>query len=334
MQIIYQENHTDHQPPYEIFNGEQTPHNEVAARVDRILTALRNAGYQPERVTSDLENNLVEEVHSPEYIQFLRERSSEIEGNNYAYPSVFRYRAGRESGNPLAQLGNYSFDMYTPILRNTFDVAWSSAAAAFQVAQLIQGREKVGYALCRPPGHHAEYDQMGGYCYFNNCAIAAQYLSQFGKVATLDVDFHHGNGTQHIFYENNRVFTTSIHAHPDWKFPYFSGYEEETGRGEGQGYNLNVALREGTTNQQYQIALETVLEQISNFRPQFLVVSLGLDTHETDPIGGFRLTTEYFTEMARTIASLDLPTVIVQEGGYNTELLGTNVVAFLHGWES
>lgn len=175
---------------------------------------------------------------------------------------------------------------------------------------------------------------MGGYCYLNNAAVATEYLSGFGKVATLDVDFHHGNGTQHIFYHRSDVLTISIHAHPDWKFPFFSGYENEVGTGAGEGFNRNFALTEGTTDSQYQTVLEQALEHIREFRPDYLVISLGLDTHESDPIGGFRLTSEYFTEMARSIADLQLPTVIIQEGGYNTDLLGKNVVAFLDGFTS
>jgi acetoin utilization deacetylase AcuC-like enzyme len=163
--------------------------------------------------------------------------------------------------------------------------------------------------------------------------VAAQYLSQFGQVATLDVDFHHGNGTQNIFYRRPDVFTVSLHADPNWKFPYFSGHQDEIGEGEGTGRNINFPLAQGTTNKTFQQAVERAVVNISDFAPQYLVVSLGLDTHESDPIGGFKLTTEYFTTMAETINQLKLPTVIVQEGGYNTELLGKNAVAFLDGFQ-
>lgn len=338
MYIVHSPTHQRHQPPYEIFNGEQTPHNEVPARADQIANALTAAGYGLEPVRLELDLAEIENVHDSNYLQFLKLTCEELKESEYRYPSVFLYRSGRESGNPLAQLGNYSFDMYTPLLHDTFEVASQSAACALQVAQTVlqaaqAGEATAGYALCRPPGHHAEFNQMGGYCYLNNAAIVANFLSAHGRVATLDVDFHHGNGTQHIFYESDRVFTASIHADPDWKFPFFSGYGDERGRGKGRGYNLNRPLQHGVTDDEYQQVLEEVLGHISSFRPEFLVVSLGVDTHESDPIGGFRLTTAYYTRMAKTIASMNLPSVIVQEGGYNTKLLGTNVVAFLDGFE-
>lgn len=333
MQIIYPQHYPVHTPPYEIFNGEQTPHNEVPARVDRILRALEDAGYDPQVAQAQLNRQIVERVHDPAYVHFLETRAVETVPSTYQYPSVFRYRAGRETAHPLGQLGNYSFDLYTPIHHGVFQAVWDSATAAADVALRVQtGHTQVGYALCRPPGHHAEYDQMGGYCYFNNAAIAAQLLSEGGKVAVLDVDFHHGNGTQHIFYESNHVFTASIHADPNWKFPYFSGYEDEVGQGRGRGYNINKVLREGASNEQYHTVLNEVLERITIFQPMYLIISLGVDTHADDPIGGFALTTKYFTRMAQAISELDLPTVIVQEGGYNTDLLGTNVAAFLAGF--
>jgi acetoin utilization deacetylase AcuC-like enzyme len=333
MFIVYPESHESHEPPFEIFNGEQTPHNEVPARVDRILSAVRTAGYQPKAVQHTLDRQILEQVHAPAYVRFLEERSRVLSTDTYQYPSVFRYRAGRETQHPIGQLGNFSFDMYTPLHHQAFHAAWDSAAAAAEVATRILNQElTVGYALCRPPGHHAEYDQMGGYCYLNNAAVAAQVLAAHGRVATIDIDFHHGNGTQHIFYENDHVFTTSIHAHPDWKFPYFSGYEDEIGTGRGRGCNVNRALQEGTSNEQYHQVLLEVIEHIRQFNPEFLVISLGLDTHVDDPIGGFALTTPYYTRIAQTLSQLDLPTVIVQEGGYNTDLLGTNVVSFLQGF--
>lgn len=208
MYIVYPQHYQDHTPPYEILNGEQTPHNEVPARVDRILRALDHAGHDPQATQAQLDRHVVERVHDPAYVRFLEERAAQITPDSYQYPSVFRYRAGRETHHPLGQLGNYSFDLYTPMHHGVFQAAWESATAAVDVAVRLRAEEvHVGYALCRPPGHHAEYDQMGGYCYLNNAAIAAQLLSEGGRVATLDVDFHHGNGTQHIF---TRVITCSL----------------------------------------------------------------------------------------------------------------------------
>jgi acetoin utilization deacetylase AcuC-like enzyme len=337
MYIVSTPNHAQHHSRAEIFNGEATPHQEVPGRYQRIESALKTSGFNLVPVSEVAPNELLAATHQPAYLQFLQDTQT-LTAEEQKYPSVFDYQPRQFaqtqlSSHPVAQLGAYSFDLYTPVHNRVWPAALDAASAAYQVAIALQsGRETVGYALARPPGHHAEPARMGGYCYLNNCAVAAQYLSEFGRVATLDVDFHHGNGTQHIFYERADVLTTSIHADPNWKFPYFSGFESETGEGEGRGYNLNRCLGAGTTDEQYQRVLTDVLARITEFAPQYLVISLGLDTHADDPIGGFALTTEYFTAMAQSIAALDLPTVIVQEGGYNTELLGRNVVAFLNGF--
>lgn len=335
MRIITTPNHTNHKSPYEIWNGAQTPHQEVPARVENILKALERTDHHLFPVSKKVPLKILKQIHSPRYIDFLSNYVETIPIGEYRYPSVFSLHTQREDRykNALTRLGYYSFDMYTPLTTATYQTAFDSASAAYQAAYEVKnnGLQTI-FALCRPPGHHAEPNQMGGYCYFNNAAVAANYLSQFGKVATLDVDFHHGNGTQHIFYQRDDVLTVSIHAHPDWKFPHFSGYEDEIGSEQGENFNLNITLNEGTTNQQYQRALINSLNKISQFKPNYLVVSFGADTHQSDPIGGFNLTTKYFTKMAQTINHLKLPTVIVMEGGYNTTKLGDNVVAFLEGF--
>jgi acetoin utilization deacetylase AcuC-like enzyme len=279
---------------------------------------------------------LLNSIHSAKYLEFLQTYASSLkDSSEYRYPSVFQLRSCTQDRytTPLVRQGFYSFDMYTPVMKHTFNAALGSANCAYEVAVEVKENGGVAYALCRPPGHHAEYDQMGGYCYINNAAVAAQYLSQSGKVVSLDVDFHHGNGTQHIFEKRSDVLTISIHADPDWKFPHFSGYADETGVGDGVGFNINYPLLEGTDDKTFDQVLVQALTKIQKFQADYLVVSFGADTHVTDPIGGFRLTTEYFTRMARRINEIKLPTVIVQEGGYNTGLLGENVVAFLKRFE-
>jgi len=330
MKILYSQKHLSHFPHYEIFNGHADPHAEVPSRVENIKKSLIKEGYLISKLTKKTPLSLITQIHKKEYMDFLKKVSP------YSYPSVFpysQYSGNIKLTNPLALLGKYSFDLYTPLLQNTFEIALESSSLAYELADDLRNRKiKVGYALCRPPGHHAETAKMGGYCYFNNSAIAAQYLSQKGKVTVLDVDFHHGNGTQGIFYERGDVLTISIHADPDWKFPFFTGFTDERGIGEGEGKNINYPLPKGTTDNKYQKVLEKTLKKIQKFHPKYLVVPIGLDTHEADPIGGFSLTTDYYTVMAKTINSLQLPSLIVQEGGYNTKLLGDNVVAFLKGF--
>ncbi|EKE13739.1 MAG: histone deacetylase superfamily protein [uncultured bacterium] len=330
MRIIYSRIHLFHIPEFEIFNGHAGPHSEVPARVENIKKGLIEFGFTINKPIKKVPLSLINRVHEKNYVQFLKKL---IE---YSYPSVFPYNElnkNKKLINPLANFGKYSFDLYTPMSKNIFKIAVDSASLAFELADDIKNKKiKVGYALCRPPGHHAERSKMGGYCYLNNSAIAAEHLSTNGKVAILDVDFHHGNGTQNIFYDRGDVLTISIHADPNWKFPYFTGFSNERGINEGQGKNFNFFLPKGTTNNQYQRTLEKAINKIEEFKPKYLVIPLGLDTHQSDPIGGFELTTKYYTEMAKTINSLKLPTLIVQEGGYNTKLLGNNVVAFLNGF--
>lgn len=331
MKIFYSSRHQSHSPRYEIFNGKPDHHSEVPVRIENIRRSLVGAGYKISAASKEVPLPLVKRVHQKDYVEFLET------GGGYTYPSVFPYNKypgkGNRIKNKLAQLGQYSFDLYTPVFEDTFDNALSSASLAYELAtELKNGKTKVGYAMCRPPGHHAEPSKMGGYCYLNNSAIAAEYLSDEAKVAVLDVDFHHGNGTQAIFYERRDVLTVSIHAEPGWKFPFFSGFANEKGLGKGIGKNFNYPMPKGTTNAQYQRVLEKALKNILAFKPEYLVVALGLDTHCDDPIGGFLLTTDYYTKMAKSIRSLGLPTAIIQEGGYNTKLLGTNVVAFLDGF--
>lgn len=196
--------------------------------------------------------------------------------------------------------------------------------------QLLQGR-RVSYALVRPPGHHAEKRYFGGFCYFNNCAIAAQRLSLFGRVAILDIDYHHGNGQQDIFFKRRDVLTVSIHGHPQFAYPYFSGFSEETGTGEGEGFNRNFPLPENLDGERYRKTLHRALQLVNDFRPDFLIVALGLDTAKLDPTGTWSLVADDFAHNGRLIGALGFPTLLVQEGGYRTRTLGTNAAAFFAG---
>ena len=336
MKVLYNPHHKAHNPPHEVFNGDHDTAQEIPDRAFNIYRTLKKERFQLVGDVRAVPRALLEEVHDKEYLNFMESACSTLRTKQYLYPSVWSYTKNikdKINSSLIAQMGRYIFDMYTPLLRDTYSVALGSASLAYTAATLLHSNpNEIYYALCRPPGHHAERAMAGGYCYINNSAIAAQYLSRYGKVAAIDVDFHHGNGTQNIFYERNDVFTVSIHADPVWKFPHYSGFTNETGRGIGEGCNVNIPLERDVSDTQYDSVLQQVLEHIIKFKPSYIVVPYGADTHISDPIGGFRLSTEYFTQMGKRIKSLSIPTMIVQEGGYNNEHLGKNVTAFLKGF--
>lgn len=334
MRVTYAPNHHLHQPANEIFNGKKTIHQESSQRVDTILRAIK----QSHGLVDTLQvvpENVLKAVHKVDYLEYLKSTQS-LEHDHQYYPSVFPPRSfAQASSHQVGVRGWYCFDTYTPVHTQIYSVALESAAAAYSASVMVaSGNESVAYALCRPPGHHAEPGQMGGYCYLNNAAIVAEYLSRKGSVVVLDVDFHHGNGTQAIFYQRSDVLTISIHADPVSVFPYFSGNSNEIGAGKGKGFNHNIPLRIGVDEAEYQVALQQAVALIVRFQPSYLVIALGLDTFINDPIGGFRLTTPYYQTMASHLRKLQIPTVIVQEGGYNTKALGDNVSSFLRGFES
>ncbi|MFN3265445.1 MAG: histone deacetylase family protein, partial [Deinococcales bacterium] len=228
--------------------------------------------------------------------------------------------------------GYYATDTSAALTATTYQAALSSANLALCGAQMLTA-ERAVYALCRPPGHHAMRGAMGGYCFLNNAATAAAFLSQNGaRVALLDVDYHHGNGSQDIFYHRPDVLTISLHADPVFEYPYYLGYADEHGVGAGAGYNLNLPLPAGTIWAGYQPALEIALQRIRRFGAEVLVLSLGFDTFSGDPLGTFALETADYSSMASQIAALELPTLLVQEGGYANAALGHNATAFIQGF--
>lgn len=333
MIIVYPSRHIRHRPPNEIFNGNRDAHAEVPERIERIKTALSEIDGLRFILPRRFPRSWIERVHDPLYINYLAE-SGRLAVNQYVYPSVFPYGVGQRTRHEVGLRGQYSFDMYTPVSNTTYEAARGSAMAALTAASFVRRGERVAYALCRPPGHHAERSRMGGYCYFNNAAVAAEYLSTRGPVAVLDIDVHHGNGTQDIFYERSDVLFVSIHGDPDQLFPYFTGRSEERGAGGGTGYTMNIPLPLGTRDSTYQKALNAAIARIREVTPNYLVVSVGYDAHVDDPIGRFRLSTQYYHRIGQQIASLDLPTVLVQEGGYNSTKLGEVTSAFVKGFLS
>ncbi|MBI5619449.1 histone deacetylase family protein [Candidatus Gottesmanbacteria bacterium] len=331
MIIVYPSRHVRHHPPNEIFNGNRDPHEEVPERIERIKASLEDLEGLHFILPCRFALSWIERVHDHAYVDYLAD-AGRAAGATYVYPSVFPYGEGQRATHPVGIRGQYSFDMYTPISSTTYEAARGSAMTALTAASYLRRGERVVYALCRPPGHHALRSRMGGYCYFNNAAIAAEYLNDRGRVAILDIDVHHGNGTQDIFYSRPDVLVVNIHADPDELFPYFSGREEEQGKGAGIGYNMNFPLPLKTEDAVYDRALRVACARIRSFAPVYLVVSVGYDAHVDDPIGGLHLTTAYYYRIGQTLAELGIPTVLIQEGGYNTETLGTVAQTFIRGW--
>ncbi len=331
MIVIYPSHHMRHVPPNEIFNGNRDPHAEVPERIGRIKQSVSLIPSVRVQTPKRFPISAIEAVHDSAYVQHIRETSRSA-GKNYVYPSVFPYGEQQRTGALIGLRGQYGFDLYTPVGRTTYDAACESAFAALTAASIVEQGERVSYALCRPPGHHAEISKMGGYCYFNNAAAAAHFLSRRGRVAVLDIDVHHGNGTQGIFYSRRDVLVVNIHATPDAKFPYFTGYANERGVGRGRGYNFNFPLPVGTHDATYDRTLTLALRRVQTFGPAYLVASIGYDAHEADPIGGFELTTPYYSRMAARISALGIPTILVQEGGYNTAKLGDVARTFVEGF--
>ena len=323
-----------HAPARELHNGGWTDHAETPARAEDIRRALGET-----EAPTDQGLGPIEAVHDRAYLDFLRHahadwRAAGREGD--AVPYVFPVR--RRRALPLeridGRLGRYAYDAVTPIAESTWDAAYWSAQAALAATTAVLGGERAAFALCRPPGHHAGTDYLGGYCYLNNAAIAAEAAlrSGAGRVAVLDIDYHHGNGTQDIFYARGDVGFVSIHADPATDYPYFWGRADETGEGAGQGATRNIPLPRGTAEEAYRVALDEALATIAGWGARFLILSFGADTFEGDPICAFRLASDSYGRIGARIAAAGLPTVIVMEGGYAVEALGTNVARFLHGF--
>ncbi len=271
-------------------------------------------------------------VHDADFVNYLRHACRNAPESKSVYPYVFPIRnATRPPKELTVRAGYYCIDTFTPINRNAFPAAKRAVDCVLTAAdEILEGR-RIAYALVRPPGHHAERRTFGGFCYFSNSAIGAQYLSQHGKVAIIDVDYHHGNGQQDIFYERDDVLTVSIHGDPDFAYPYFTGFADERGAGPGEGFNLNIPLPENRDGSQYRKALEKAIRAVRDFAPAFLVIALGLDPAKGDPTGTWSLAAKDFEENGRMLGSLRLPTLVVQEGGYRTRTLGKNAKSFFRG---
>jgi acetoin utilization deacetylase AcuC-like enzyme len=335
--VFYPLLHMRHAPETEYDNGKLTAYADVPERIEQLKTALSSLpSVKFEPCLADLPMTELEQVHSPELINYLYVMSEKWGRNSdsYYYPSVFPGYFARGFGvNGSGILGGmFAFDVHAPIGRGTVTAVFSSAAAAISAAQVIlAGEANMAYALCRPPGHHAGRSFTGGYCYLNNTALAANRLKALGKGAILDIDYHHGNGTQDIVWDDPEIFFTSLHADPAYEYPYYAGYADETGGRHAPGTIANFPLPQHTDDRLYLNTLHTALTAIDSFSPDWLVISLGFDTFGGDPICSFSLSENVYQEMGKQIKQLNVPTVLVQEGGYNVSMLGRLAQNFVTG---
>lgn len=315
-----------------IHHVEEMGYVESPVRIDSLLDELARVDIFERCAPHHFPEKHITAVHDPKYVDYFERVCRDLEPGQSIYPYVFPIRnAARPPKELPIRAGYYCIDTFTPLNRNAYLAAKRAVDCALTLAQRLVEGHRLAYALVRPPGHHAERRAFGGFCYFNSAAVAANYLSTHGRVAVIDVDYHHGNGQQDIFYQRRDVFTISIHGHPQFAYPHFSGFEEERGEGYGEGYNLNIPLPEVIDAERYRKALARVLRHVSQFKPHFVIVALGLDTAKGDPTGTWSLEADDFEANGQMIGSLRLPMLVVQEGGYDTKVLGVNARRFLIG---
>lgn len=341
MKTVYNDRHGLHAATHEFFRGQLVPAFEIPARADYVLKALQDAALGEVLAPSDHGLAPLERVHAPAYLRFVQGAHAEwlaLGGEGDAFPAVWPVRSLRSDVEPksfAARMGLYSMDSGTPLTAGSWPAAYWGAQACLSGLDLVLAGERAAYVLTRPPGHHAGADFFGGYCFVNNAAVAAQAALDRGlaRVAILDVDYHHGNGTQAIFYERADVFYASIHGDPQTEYPFFLGHADERGTGAGAGCNANYPLPAGASNDEWFAALDAALARLRAYAPELLIVSLGVDTYGGDPISHFKLDRPEFTRMGQILAAQGWPTLLLQEGGYATEAIGLNVVAVLQGFE-
>ena len=336
--------HTLHQGKLEMFRGQLVPCFEVPARVEHVLAEIERRQLGPVRQPTAFGDKVLHVIHTPRYLDFLTHAWDEwvaLDPSNAAHdalPSLWPVRSFRSDVLPAnfsARMGLFSFDAGTPLMAGTWIAARAGVDCALSAAQEVADGARAAFALTRPPGHHAGADFFGGYCFLNNAALAAQHLRDRGaaRVAVLDIDYHHGNGTQSIFYSRADVLFTSIHGDPHTEYPFYLGYADEFGQGAGLACNCNLPLPRGTGFAGWRDALRQALQGIARFKADAIVVSLGLDTFDGDPVAGFKLQSDDYLRVGADIAAAGLPTVFVFEGGYAVAEVGVNAVNVLAGFE-
>ncbi len=343
---VYSPVHQEHAPTSEVELGQTLGQYELPVRAEEIRRALER---EPERFSfvAPAEHGVapIEGVHDPGLVAFLATAWAEVQAEQElaeVFPDTFVHPAIREGmgaapapGGAAARLGYWCFETMTPLVAGTYQAARAAVDVALTAADLVLDGARAAYGLCRPPGHHAPRAAYGGYCYLNNAAIVADHVARSTgtRVTVLDIDYHHGNGTQQIFYERDDVQYVSLHGDPNRAYPYFAGYAEECGGGRGLGSTLNLPFPPGTDDATYQTGLARAVEAIDAFGPTTLVVSLGVDTFELDPIADFALTTGGFARAGATVAELGRPTIVLQEGGYHVPTIGENVRTWLAAFD-
>jgi acetoin utilization deacetylase AcuC-like enzyme len=341
MHTVYSDEHRHQDGNAELFEGKMVKPHEMPRRAEIVLARVKAEKLGEVVAPRDFGLDPILAVHDAGFVAFLENAWSDWvkSGRDFdALPHVWpvpgllpKGKKRRVSESIDGKLGHYAIDAGTPIIAGTWRAVRASAQVALTGQRLVATGERAVFALCRPPGHHAGHDFYGGYCFLNNAAIAAQAFRDAGakRVAILDVDYHHGNGTQEIFWERDDVQFVSLHGDPETEYPWFMGYADERGGGAGAGFTLNLPLPAGTAWDAYAAALDAALAAIRGYGPEALVVSLGVDTFASDPISAFKLESRHYPLIGERIAALGLPTVLVQEGGYAVAEIGTNVTGVL-----
>ena len=340
MLTVFSEKHALRNAKTELYGGQLVPPFECPVRAEYVLAHLKKVELGKVIATDEFGLDPITRIHDPAFLDFLEQCWRDWQAEGYrgeAIPTVWPAR-GMQQRIPNhigGRLGYYAMAGETAISNGTWEAARASVNVALTAQAVIKNGASEAFALCRPPGHHAAGDMFGGYCFINNAAVSAQAFIDQGasRVAILDVDFHHGNGTQAIFYNRSDVMFLSLHGDPKDAFPHFLGYEDETGSGAGEGFNFNYPMSPGTNYKTWESALDDACKKIANYSPDALVISLGVDTFEHDPISFFKLTSDDFKRYGATIGALKLPTLFIMEGGYAVDEIGLNTVNVLQGYE-
>lgn len=342
MKTFYSPVHLDHDPQVQFEGGQLLPAVEIPVRAEKVRVAVQARRIGPIVPPTPFPDDAILAVHDEGLVNLLAECWEawvKRHGKNagVAIPSAWPAHGMSDlhKGDIEARLGRHAFSADTPIVSGTWAATREAVNVALSGAAAIRDGEKSAFALTRPPGHHASADVFGGFCYLNNAAIAAEWLVKAGiRPAILDVDYHHGNGTQSIFYQRADVFFCSIHADPHFAYPHYVGFSDERGEGAGEGFNLNLPLPESTDWTRYEEALNFAIGAIRHMGPDAVIVSLGLDTYFEDPIAGMKLRAADYLRMGAKLADLHLPVLFILEGGYCFDALGELAVNVLESFQS